>query len=79
MSFELKKDNSFVRKMAREFDNGLRKCPFCGGNAISEGLGGWVWIRCEHCETQTAVFTTLNDAIRAWNRRVSDETINGRP
>ena len=88
MSFELKKDNSFVRKMAKEPE--LKRCPFCGGEA--EVVGHYVkggpnnyqyFVRCKRYKVAPMVygmnFKKKEKAIEAWNRRVSDETTNGRP
>lgn len=82
MSFELKKDNSFVRKMAREPEP--KKCPFCGGEA--EVVGHYVkggpnnyqyFVRCKRCKVRPTLygmnFKKKEKAIEAWNRRANDE------
>lgn len=82
MNFELKKDNSFVRKMAREPE--LKPCPFCGGEA--EIVGHYIkgvpnnyqyFVRCKRCKARPTLygfnFKKKEKAIEAWNRRVDDD------
>lgn len=76
MSFELKKDNSFVRKMAREPEP--KRCPFCGGEAVIDGFP-LRYMKCKECGAETETFSSEEEVVEAWNRRVNDETINGRP
>lgn len=53
----------------------IKKCPFCGGNAIkvmSEDLHIF-YVACDDCKAMTDVFfTNIEDAIEAWNRRVGE-------
>lgn len=70
MSFELKKDNSFVRKMAREPEP--KKCPFCGGEAEVDGFP-LRYVRCKECGAETGAFDSEGEAIKAWNRREIDD------
>lgn len=59
----------------------LKPCPFCGGEAyICETLGVW-HIDCHHtkkCKIRPSTFllgdSTMFKQIKAWNRRVTDET-----
>ena len=50
----------------------LKPCPFCGGKA--EALGGvnTHWISCVDCITESAAYDTLEEAVKAWNRRTTD-------
>ncbi len=74
MSFELKKDNSFVRKMAREFEVELKKCPFCGGEAkMKYNVNKYYWAVCSECSVETDGSYSKIEAIKQWNRRANDE------
>lgn len=33
-------------------------------------------VRCENCRCQTAYFETEKDALKAWNRRANDDSID---
>lgn len=62
----------------------LKKCPFCGGDAvISEAKRGYPYnqhlpftVKCGECHCALALqfFRTMDDAISAWNRRTDNET-----
>lgn len=65
--------------------NDLRPCPFCGGKAeLLEGPRGIARIKCSLCHCQTEdkepdiimgeFVSRRTDAIKAWNRRVENET-----
>ncbi len=70
MTFELQKDNSFVKKMMREGKK-LKKCPFCGGEAHVVGILTR-WVVCDECGAELKFFKTEEEAIEAWNRRVGE-------
>lgn len=48
-------------------------CPFCGCAEIEimkiYDTGGW-YLRCGNCRVETPVYSTLQLAIKKWNRRV---------
>lgn len=48
-------------------------CPFCGCTEIEMmkiyDTGGW-YLRCGNCRIETPVYSTLQSAIKNWNRRV---------
>ena len=58
----------------------LKPCPFCGGEATLDHVNGshgelWdIFCSTRSCEIRpcTVWFTTEQDAIEAWNRRVSE-------
>lgn len=57
----------------------LRKCPFCGGEAIiGKRILDWAtWdykIECSKCHCETDIYNTKQEVIEAWNKRVYDET-----
>ena len=51
----------------------LKACPFCGGSArdINQVIGHI--ILCRFCDARTGFYRTEEEAIEAWNRRVSDD------
>ena len=49
----------------------LRKCPFCGGEATMAGRVCAYWIDCTKCHGESGLYSTVEDAIAAWNRRVT--------
>lgn len=51
----------------------LKPCPFCGGEAAEryECLNG-VFVQCNKCGVSTHVFSSQDDAIGTWNRRVGE-------
>jgi Lar family restriction alleviation protein len=63
----------------------LKQCPFCGGKAKKEAkeINGIkaVYVMCNKCGASSGVYRTYNPrvkdeenpAIRAWNRRTTDE------
>lgn len=57
-------------------DSAIKKCPFCGNHAeIKRGGHGGYYIRCSdysECFCSTFIFNTLDEAMRAWNRRSDD-------
>ncbi len=48
----------------------LRKCPFCGGEAIEVRASESYWVRCSDCDAEIALCDSRSEAIAAWNRRV---------
>lgn len=54
----------------------LKKCPFCGGNAISRQrrpdhiMRGKHFICCEDCKNKTGYYDSEEEAVKAWNKRV---------
>ena len=55
----------------------LKPCPFCGSELILiERTYGGTWVCCEGCYTETKLYNTEEEAIEAWNRRVTDENKN---
>ena len=53
-------------------------CPFCGGEAviIENYTGNEGYVECPHCHigTQVYEYRELQEAIEAWNKRVSCDT-----
>ena len=58
----------------KENDSGLKRCPFCGGNAIIDDCGdNRYFVRCERCKVaQDYLYRTKKSASSAWNRRHTD-------
>lgn len=65
----------------KEDDMELKPCPFCGGKAKMEKIihddlptneFDTFWISCEECESESTACTNEEDAIEAWNRRVTE-------
>ena len=52
----------------------LKPCPFCGGEAELFGTteSGIFYVECLNCDVN-GNFDMPEEAIAAWNRRVSDE------
>lgn len=56
----------------------LKPCPFCGGEAeheiFDDGFFIYCRVECKPCGVMmTKAYTTGNEGITAWNRRVNDE------
>lgn len=60
----------------------LKPCPFCGGEArvchfssfVNSAFDSGYYIKCNKCGTTGhKYFTTMKQAIRAWNRRVEND------
>lgn len=53
----------------------LKKCPFCGGEAeLIELSNRDYYVQCRKCKAeQGKVYRAKQTAIKAWNRRASDE------
>ena len=51
----------------------LKPCPFCGGEATTMEIQyeGWTAM-CVDCPAETSYLFTEEEAIEAWNRRVSE-------
>lgn len=57
--------------MQKTDDEPLKPCPFCGGIALLTNWGLWrVW--CQKCKAASGDFVSKKDAIKAWNKRVSE-------
>ena len=80
-----KKDmNIFIARIAVRKLNGvsnmeeLKKCPFCGGEAILKINYGFdekvisVFVYCEECGVATRSFALESTARGTWNRRVEE-------
>ena len=57
--------------------NELKPCPFCGGKVeiIKCGLFGndvGYYPKCKKCGCELKVYTSKQNAKKAWNRRVGD-------
>jgi hypothetical protein len=50
-----------------------KRCPFCGGTAYADGIPGQTYVRCGGCDVKTAVYSRLDAAWAAWDRRAADE------
>jgi Lar family restriction alleviation protein len=48
----------------------LKRCPFCGGEAIELRASESYWVRCSDCDAEIALCDSRFNAIAAWNRRV---------
>ena len=58
---------------ARSKWEGLKPCPFCGGDASFVACGeGEAYVKCTECGVETKVKPSYLNAVEAWNRRASD-------
>ena len=53
-------------------DEVLKPCPFCGSKAILAKPYTRTWIVCADCLAETSTYTTIEEAIEAWNRRADN-------
>lgn len=63
----------------------LRRCPFCGGDAAFEEIGGIITVandtastyivKCERCGIHTREYSTQEEAAEQWNTRQEDNGI----
>lgn len=58
----------------------LRRCPFCGGDAAFQELGGFRTVlqyiaKCERCGIHTREYSTQEEAAMKWNTRQEDNGI----
>jgi len=52
----------------------LKKCPFCGGDAMtSYDDDNCPIVDCQLCGAMTGWYEKIDDAIKAWNKRWKDE------
>lgn len=56
--------------------DGLKRCPFCGGEAVISTGTAWHWVRCKRCKAETRGCRTKWQAEEAWNRRVDHGEID---
>ena len=57
----------------------LKKCPFCGGEAIVDMDESWYWkweVLCIKCDCTLGHFNHKEEAIKAWNKRVNTEEVD---
>ena len=54
------------------YDEQLKPCPFCGEKAEVVYEQGWYKVGCCECWCQTQGFHDLEDAIKAWNKRINE-------
>lgn len=57
-----------------EVEDGIKRCPFCGGEAETNNLmkpdiNDRCWIECRECGISTKICDNEQEAIDAWNRR----------
>lgn len=55
----------------------LKRCPFCGGKAqrVEDLIRRFefpFFVRCADCEAQTKSYARMEDAVKAWNTRESE-------
>jgi Lar family restriction alleviation protein len=55
--------------------NKLKPCPFCGSSLLKIYDNGLIypWVQCVECLANTSSEPTVEEAIKAWNRRVDSE------
>jgi len=62
-------------------NEGLKKCPFCGGEAehdfnfIGANEETRYSVACLGCESRTGDYVTKENAIKAWNTRPSNDEV----
>lgn len=65
-----KLDEPIVITWKSKTENGLKRCPFCGGEAgVDIGNYGGMVCYCKQCFSQGKQCKTEAEAIEAWNRR----------
>jgi hypothetical protein len=52
--------------------NGLRPCPFCGGEAILKSAIDKGWVVCDNCKSRTLMEIGFVEARNRWNQRAYD-------
>lgn len=57
----------------------LKRCPFCGGKATIESLGGYISVfhfaKCECCGVKTQEYSNEELAAKKWNTRQENNGI----
>lgn len=52
----------------------IKKCPMCGGEAITLNIDDYNIRKyrtvCKECGTSTKICISVNESLRAWNRRI---------
>lgn len=52
----------------------LKSCPFCGADGVIREYDNKTFVAsCKNCGIELLYFETEQEAIEAWNRRVSDD------
>lgn len=70
--------NLSVGTRTRDMNNSLLNCPFCGSDWIeivkilNKSKKNKFYIRCMNCGARTRNQTAIKDAVKLWNRRVSN-------
>lgn len=57
-------------------ENKLKPCPFCGGEAYIDVYDDKLYARCHACESMTALYDDIQEAIDAWNTRADEHWIS---
>lgn len=64
----MKRNSPFIKQPP------LKVCPFCGGDARWYfGDHDMYGVTCKRCTCKIYGYGTLENAIKAWNRRATDE------
>lgn len=53
-----------------EYKEEILKCPFCGSKADINTVGNRYFVRCHDCLIETPLYSSFEEVIAAWNRRV---------
>lgn len=63
--------------MSKDKNYKLKPCPFCGGEArcLETNWRDGYNVFCEECGVITLRYSTPDDAIKEWNKRVSDDSL----
>lgn len=52
-----------------EKTEGLKPCPFCGGQAVLTEAMGEAWVNCLYCSASSRMMSTRESAAERWNSR----------
>jgi Lar family restriction alleviation protein len=52
-----------------QINQGLKPCPFCGGEADPVRAMGETWVRCMSCDASSRASSNHDHGIAAWNTR----------
>ena len=69
-----------VTTLQNSSDEGLKPCPFCGGNAVKAVChknpdnydGAEFWVVCTKCHIKTNRSLDEDEPVDLWNRRVNE-------